>query len=143
MKKSIALSIVLLASLGLAGCGGSTHHTTGHHPKTHKSSSKISSSSSKSSSSSSSSSLSSQVKQQATGKQQPANKQAVVRNTQPQNQPATANNLHDFVNRYGMSPAAYKMQHDGMTAQQALDATPDNLKTTGELQLQHSMEQGN
>lgn len=139
MKKYITLSIALLASLGLAGCGSTTHHTTTHHPKTHKSSSKSSSSKS---SSSSSSSASSQDKQQATGKQQPANKQAVVRNAQPQNQPA-AGNLHDFVNRYGMSPAAYKMQHDGMTAQQALDATPDNMKTTGELQLQHSMEQHN
>ena len=138
MKKSITLSIALLASLGLAGCGNTTHHTTTHHPKTHKSSSKSSGSKS---SSSSSSSASSQDKQQAT-KQQTANKQAVVRNAQPQNQP-TAGNLHDFVNRYGMSPAAYKMQHDGMTAQQALDATPDNMKTTGELQLQHSMEQGN
>ena len=66
-----------------------------------------------------------------------------MRNAQPQNQPATAGNLHDFVNRYGMSPAEYKVQHDGMTPQQALDATPDNMKTTGELQLQHSMEQGN
>lgn len=140
MKKSIALSIALLASLGLAGCGSTTHHTTTHHPKTHKSSSK--SSSSKSSSSSSSSSAFSQSKQQDTGKQQPANNQAVVRNNQPQNQPVVGN-LHDFVNRYGMSPAAYKMQHDGMTAQQALDATPDNMKTTGELQLQHSMEQHN
>ena len=135
MKKSIALSIALLVSLGLAGCGSTTHHTTAHHPKTHKSSSK--------SSSSSSSSASGQSKQQDTGKQQPANKQAVVRNAQPQNQPATAGNLHDFVNRYGMSPAEYKVQHDGMTPQQALDATPDNMKTTGELQLQHSMEQHN
>ena len=139
MKKSITLSIALLASLGLAGCGSTTHHTTTHHPKTHKSSSKSSSSKS---SSSSSSSASGQSKQQATGKQQPANKQAVVRNNQPQNQPA-AGNLHDFVNRYGMSPAEYKVQHDGMTPQQALDATPDNMKTTGELQLQHSMEQHN
>lgn len=140
MKKSIALSIALLVSLGLAGCGSTTHHTTAHHPKTHKSSSKSSSSKS---SSSSSSSASGQSKQQDTGKQQPANKQAVVRNAQPQNQPATAGNLHDFVNRYGMSPAEYKVQHDGMTPQQALDATPDNMKTTGELQLQHSMEQHN
>ena len=139
MKKSIALSIALLVSLGLAGCGNTTHHTTAHHPKTHKSSSKSSSSKS---SSSSSSSASSQSKQHDTGKQQPANKQAVVRNNQPQNQPA-AGNLHDFVNRYGMSPAEYKVQHDGMTPQQALDATPDNMKTTGELQLQHSMEQHN
>ena len=140
MKKSITLSIALLASLGLAGCGSATHHTTTHHPKTHKISSKSSSSKS---SSSSSSSASSQNKQQATGKQPTANKQAVVRNTQPQNQPATAGNLHDFVNRYGMSPAEYKVQHNGMTPQQALDATPDNMKTTGELQLQHSMEQHN
>lgn len=142
MKKSITLSIALLASLGLAGCGSiTTHHTTTRHSKTHKKPRKINSLSSKNSGSSSP--ASNQGKQQATGSQQTTNKQAVVRNNQPQNQPATANNLHDFVNRYGMSPAEYKVQHDGMTPQQALDATPDNMKTTGELQLQHSMEQSN
>lgn len=59
-----------------------------------------------------------------------------------QNQNASTNNLQDFVAKYSMSPAAYKMEHDGMTAQQALEATPDNMKTTGELQTQHNMEQG-
>lgn len=61
MKKSIALSIALLVSLGLAGCGSTTHHTTAHHPKTHKKSSKSSSSKNSSSSSFSSSSSSSTI----------------------------------------------------------------------------------
>jgi hypothetical protein len=37
-----------------------------------------------------------------------------------------------------MSPAAYKMVHDGMTPQQALAATPDNMETSGEIQTEHS-----
>lgn len=45
--------------------------------------------------------------------------------------------LSDFVNKYGESPAAYKMDHDGMTGKQALAATPDNMETFGELQTEH------
>lgn len=45
--------------------------------------------------------------------------------------------LTEFVNKYGESPAAYKMDHDGMTEKQALAATPDNMETSGELQMEH------
>lgn len=50
-----------------------------------------------------------------------------------------ATDLHDFVNRYGVSPALYKVQH-GMDQKAALDSTPDNMKTSGELQTQHQMD---
>lgn len=33
------------------------------------------------------------------------------------------------------------MQHEGMSTKQALDAVPDNMKTSGELQTQHNIEQ--
>lgn len=48
--------------------------------------------------------------------------------------------LSDFVNKYGMSPAAYKMQHDGMSQEEALKSTPDTMKTSGELQSEHLMD---
>lgn len=136
MKKTITLSITLLASLGLAGCGATTHHhTVTHHSEVHSSSSKSSSSSS--SMSSSSSSLSQRATPTTT------NQQTSVQTNQQQVQTASADNIHDFVNRYGMSPAEYKVEHEGMTPQQALEATPNNMKTAGEIQLQHSMEKGN
>ncbi|QFR68481.1 hypothetical protein [Companilactobacillus paralimentarius] len=46
-----------------------------------------------------------------------------------------------FVNKYGVSPALYKEQH-GMSTLQALQSTPDDMKTFGEQQLQTGMEQG-
>lgn len=48
------------------------------------------------------------------------------------------NTLTGFLNKYGESPAAYKMDHEGMTAEQALAATPDDMETSGELQTEHS-----
>lgn len=35
------------------------------------------------------------------------------------------------------------MQHNNMSSKQALEAVPDNMKTSGELQTQHNMEQNN
>lgn len=64
-------------------------------------------------------------------------------NTQPQSQLPPANSLSDFVNKYGVSPSLYLMQHNNMSSKQALEALPDNMKTSGELQTQHNMEQNN
>lgn len=165
MKKIVFSCSVVLLGVVLAGCGSQSHKTNIHTKiKSEKvSSSKKNSSSAKSSSSSmkSSSSLTSSITQSVPatnvntqGQQQKQNNdvqpQATQQNQQAvtpqqsvqQNQNASTNNLQDFVAKYGMSPAAYKMEHGGMTAQQALEATPDNMKTTGELQTQHNMEQG-
>ncbi|MGK4034853.1 DUF5067 domain-containing protein [Pediococcus acidilactici] len=47
--------------------------------------------------------------------------------------------LSDFVNEHGMSPAAYKMQHDGMSEKEALDSTPRGMKSSGEIQMQNEL----
>ncbi|WP_436651805.1 hypothetical protein [Latilactobacillus sakei] len=46
--------------------------------------------------------------------------------------------LSDFINQYGMSPSAYKVQHDGMSLEEALRSTPNSMKTSGEIQTQYS-----
>ncbi len=52
-----------------------------------------------------------------------------------------ASSLSDFVNKYGVSPSLYLVQHNGMSIKEALDAVPDNMKTSGELQTQHNLAQ--
>ena len=49
--------------------------------------------------------------------------------------------IHDFVNTYGETMAAYKIDH-GMSVKDALYSTPDNMKTSGEMQDQYMYEQG-
>ncbi|MGF2189580.1 hypothetical protein ACQUD0_04510 [Vagococcus fluvialis] len=46
--------------------------------------------------------------------------------------------LSGFINKYGMSPAMYKIQYEGMSEEEALKSTPDSMKTSGEIQLGHS-----
>ena len=46
--------------------------------------------------------------------------------------------LSGFINKYGMSPAMYKIQYEGMSEEDALRSTPDSMKTSGEIQLGHS-----
>lgn len=65
------------------------------------------------------------------------NQQQSTNNNQQNAQPQT---LQAFVAKYGVSPALYKMQHEGMSELQALESTPDNMKTSGEIQLQHQLE---
>ncbi|MYV04651.1 hypothetical protein [Furfurilactobacillus milii] len=51
------------------------------------------------------------------------------------------NTLTGFLNKYGESPAAYKIDH-GMSVQQALNSTPDNMLSSGEIQDKAAMQQG-
>ncbi len=46
-------------------------------------------------------------------------------------EPAT---LTEFINQYGMTPVAYKIQMEGMSEEEALRSTPREMKTSGELQ---------
>lgn len=55
-----------------------------------------------------------------------------IAQAQVEEEPTT---LTDFVNKYGMSPVAYKTQYYGMTQEEALRDTPDHMKTSGEMQL--------
>lgn len=104
------------------------------------------STSSSSSNSSSASSASSQAAQASTSqKSKPSTAQSsVTANSQKQNQVAASSNpnqsLTDFVNEHGMSPAAYKMQHDGMSEKEALDSTPRGMKSSGEIQRQNELD---
>ncbi|ETY74198.1 hypothetical protein [Lactiplantibacillus fabifermentans] len=52
------------------------------------------------------------------------------------------NTLTGFLNKYGESPALYKMEHDGMSKLKALQSTPDDMKTSGEKQTQYRLEHG-
>ncbi|GAC46181.1 hypothetical protein PLO_1653 [Pediococcus acidilactici NGRI 0510Q] len=98
-----------------------------------------------SSSSSNASSASSQAAQASTSqKSKPSAAQSsATANSQKQNQVAASFNpnqsLTDFVNEHGMSPAAYKMQHDGMSEKEALDSTPRGMKSSGEIQMQNEL----
>ncbi|KRL53155.1 hypothetical protein [Furfurilactobacillus rossiae] len=51
------------------------------------------------------------------------------------------NTLTSFLNKYGESPAAYKIDH-GMSVQQALNSTPDNMLSSGEIQDKVAIQQG-
>lgn len=66
-----------------------------------------------------------------------------VNNNNQSQQVATSSSsqqtLSDFVNEHGMSPAAYKMQHDGMSQKEALDSTPRGMKSSGEIQMQNEL----
>lgn len=147
MKKVGLICAVALAGMSLAACGNqsSSNRTSSsskassskvvkHHKKQNKKK--------QSSSSSASSNNSQNVQQQRNVTQStPQQGQASQQNNQQVNSdPTQSGDIHSFVNQYGVSPALYKMQHYGMSQQQALDSTPDNMKTSGELQTQHLME---
>ncbi|KRL84580.1 DUF5067 domain-containing protein [Ligilactobacillus apodemi] len=44
--------------------------------------------------------------------------------------------LSDFINKYGVTPAVYKVQKFGMSPEEALKSTPDELETSGEIQTE-------
>lgn len=143
MKKLSLICVATLLGMSLAGCGNNSSHKATSSSRT--SSSKVvkhhKKNSSKKQSSSSSSAASQQVVSQPTT-QQSGNAQST---NQASNSVATApqaGNLSDFVNRYGESPAAYMMDHYGMSQSQALNSVPDNMKSSGELQYQEGVRQG-
>lgn len=49
-------------------------------------------------------------------------------------QSAEPSTLTEFINKYGMSPVAYKMQYEGMSEEEALQSTPNDMKSSGEIQ---------
>lgn len=85
--------------------------------------------------------------QQNDGSQQQAVQSTQQNNSQPASQSNSnglppANDLHDFVNRYGESPAAYLVEHNGMSPEQAVQSVPDTMKTSGEIQDTYQIQQG-
>lgn len=108
-----------------------------HHKKANKHSEKK-----QESVSSSSSSVANSSNQQTTKQQPQANnsQQASSNNGNGQLPPST--DLHDFVNRYGESPAAYLSDHYGMSPEQAVQSVPNNMKSSGEIQDTYQLQQG-
>lgn len=148
MKKLTLICSTVLLGFGLAGCGNQDKHSDTHskaktekvkkNSKSKKSSSSSSSSSMSSSSSIASSTVATSSSQTVTTQSSSVQQQSNSNQQDAQGEPQT---LTEFVNKYGMSPAAYKMQYEGMSELEALQSTPDNMKTSGEIQLQHQLEQ--
>lgn len=138
MKKISLLCAIALAGLSLTACGSnsskkasssskaSSSKVVKHHKKA-KRSKKVNKS--KHASSSSAVSASSQQNQQQQAQASNGQQQA----SQNNGQLPPASDIHDFVNRYGVSPALWKMQH-GMNAKDALMSTPEDMRTSGENQ---------
>ncbi|MCI1283047.1 MAG: hypothetical protein LKG24_00430 [Lacticaseibacillus songhuajiangensis] len=51
--------------------------------------------------------------------------------------------LTSFVNKYGVSPALYMIQHYGMSKKDALNSVPERLLTSGEMQTQYQLNNSN
>lgn len=148
MKKISLICAVALAGLSLTACGSnsskkasssskvSSSKVVKHHKKAKHSKKKVNKS--KHASSSSAVSASSQQNQQQQTQASNGQQQA----SQNNGQLPPANDLSDFVNRYGESPAAYLMDHSGMSQQQALNSVPDTMKSSGEIQSQNLMNNG-
>ncbi|MDD6416235.1 MAG: hypothetical protein PUF89_03415 [Lactobacillus porci] len=96
------------------------------------SSSAASSSSRVSSASSAASSSSSASASSSSSSNAPADYQALF----------AGETLTSFVNKYGESPAAYLVDHYGLSPREALYATPDSLESFGEMQSESMYRKG-
>lgn len=160
MKKIGLICAALLAGISLTACSNSASQKSNKksssssvtttkavkHHNVHKESKKDTQSSSSSAVSSQSNSQASQTSTQQSsqnGSQQQAVQSAQQSNSQSNsNGLPPANDLHDFVNRYGESPAAYLAEHNGMSPEQAVQSVPDTMKTSGEIQDTYQIQQG-
>ena len=140
MKKFSLIAAAVLASLSLAACGNSASQ---HKAKRASSSSKVvhhkhhKKQQHKKRAASSSSSSSSSV-QSSNNQQQSQQGQQTQQSQSGNGQLPPASDLHDFVNKYGESPAAYLMDHAGMSQSQALNSVPTDMKTSGEIQATYA-----
>ena len=133
--------MTVAACLSLAACGNSNDQAK---QESEISSLKTANSKLKKKAAKKNSSSATSDKNQQSGQQTQASN-ASANNGQGQQASAdpttSTGNLHDFVNQYGVSPARYKMEHQGMSELEALQSTPTGMKTSGEIQMQHILEQ--
>lgn len=158
MKKLLNIGLILLTTISLTACTNNKqatdsqkNHTTKvakkKAPNKKKKTDKKKKSEKKDTNTNDSRQQTNQQDDQQTSTQQ--------QNTQPsqqatQQQPNQQNNnisydentLTGFLNKYGMSPAAYKIQHDGMSEYAALKSTPDYMESFGEKQTESMMDRG-
>lgn len=141
MKRLALISMTVAACLSLAACGNSNDQAK---QESEISSLKTANSKLKKKAAKKNSSSATSDKNQQSGQQTQASN-ASANNGQGQQASAdpttSTGNLHDFVNQYGVSPARYKMEHQGMSELEALQSTPTGMKTSGEIQMQHILEQ--
>lgn len=166
MKKIGLICVTLLAGLSLSACNNlasqqshkalssssSSTKVVSHHKQKHRHtksrSSKQASSNNDNSSATAQTTADSngQDKQQAQSSQQFNEYQNQSNGQQAQQSSSNtlppANDLHDFVNRYGESPAAYLSEHSGMSPEQAVQSVPNDMKTSGEIQDTNQLQQG-
>ena len=162
MKKIGLICATVLMSLTLTACGSSSSQkptkissssSSTKSVQKHKSAKKNKQEKKKQSSISSTSSSSSQSAAQQNTNQDRSQQQTTQASQSSNSNNSSANgntssgidnfngDIHDFVNTYGETMAAYKIDH-GMSVKDALYSTPDSMKTSGELQDQHMYEQG-
>lgn len=139
MKKMSLVMAILLVSCSLSACG---NHSSSNHKSSKQTSTKVVKRHKNKKATKTSTSSSSTVSSANSSQSQ----QAIVNNNQQRSasngQLPPANDLHDFVNRYGESPAAYLSQHYGMSPEQAVQSVPDNMKTSGEIQDTNMLQKG-
>ncbi|MGZ7883222.1 hypothetical protein ACXVRB_00960 [Limosilactobacillus ingluviei] len=141
MKRLALISMTVAACLSLAACGNSNDQAKQESEisSLKTANSKLKKKAAKKNSSSATSDKNQQSSQQTQASNAPANN---GQGQQASADPTTSTgNLHDFVNQYGVSPARYKMEHQGMSELEALQSTPTGMKTSGEIQMQHILEQ--
>lgn len=144
----------ILLLVGLIVCGttlviiGALFVHTNHETAISHSHSSISTTTSKKIASSSSVSESTSSITSSSSTQQSSSSTSAVATSSSQQNNATAsttessgvstdtNTLTGFINTYGMTPSAYKMKQ-GMSAEEALKAVPDTMKTSGEIQTEY------
>jgi len=144
----------ILLLVGLIACGttlviiGTLFVHTNHETAIPRSHSSISTTTSKKIASSSSVSEStSSITSSSSTQQSLSSTPAVATSSSQQNNTTTSttessgistdtNTLTGFINTYGMTPSAYKMKQ-GMSAEDALKAVPDTMKTSGEIQTEY------
>ena len=149
MKKIGLICATALLGMSLTACGSQSTKKASSSSKTssskvvkHNKKAKKHTEKKQESVSSSSSSVANSSNQQTTKQQPQANnsQQASSNNGNGQLPPST--DLHDFVNRYGESPAAYLSDHYGMSPEQAVQSVPNDMKTSGEIQDTYQLQQG-
>ncbi|WP_191337174.1 hypothetical protein [Limosilactobacillus vaginalis] len=154
MKKIGLICATALLGMSLTACGSqssnkdsssskmSSSKVVKHHKKSAKKQTKKNKARQNASSNSSSANNSSsqQGNQQSQNKNSNGTQQASSNNGNGQLPPSS--DLHDFVNRYGESPAAYLTDHYGMSPEQAVQSVPNDMKSSGEIQDTYQLQQG-
>ncbi len=141
MKKALYYVAVSLLVIFLTSCGN-TNSSTKNLSQSRTQSEKFAKEKTTSASkkiTTKSSSLSAQTSSSEIA-QSSSNQQVTQQNSQTTTAPSASEptTLTDFVNKYGMSPVAYKIEHDRMSEEEAYRSTSDSMKTSGEIQYQYS-----